>query len=126
VVYRADAASDRERHEALVGDAFDNIDHGGAAVGCGGDIEKDHFVGALLIIAKSESDGVTDILEAAGFGFAELDATGDVSIVDIEAGYDASCEHGLGAISPGEGVIRGAWDDDKEYGRAVDSWVAVG
>lgn len=126
MVDRTDSAADGEGHEALVGDAFDDIDHGGAAVGGGGDVEEDHFVGALFVVAEGEGDGVTDIFEAAGFGFAELDAAGDVSIVDIEAGYDASCEHGLGAVWPGEGVIRGAWDDDKEYGRAVDRWGAVG
>ena len=52
-----------------------------------------HFVGTLLVVAHGEFDGVADIAEAARFGFAELDAAGDLAVVDIKTWNDASSEH---------------------------------
>ena len=78
----------------MVGGAFDDGDHGAAAVGGGGDIEENHFVGALLIVAEGEFDGVADVAETAFFGDAELDAAGDLAVVDVQAGNDTFCDHG--------------------------------
>ena len=39
----------------------------------GGDVEKDHFVRALLIVAEGEFDGVADVAKFARLGLAELD-----------------------------------------------------
>ena len=93
VGHGADAAADGEGHEATIGNALDDIDHGGAAVGAGGDVEKDHFIGTLLIVTNGEFDGITDVTEFAGFGFAELDAAGDLASVDVEAWDDSFGEH---------------------------------
>jgi hypothetical protein len=88
-----DAASDGEGHEAAIGDALDDIDHGGAAVSAGGDIEENHFVGALFVIADGEFNRIANITEFAGFGLAELDAAGDLAGVDVEAWDDSFSEH---------------------------------
>jgi hypothetical protein len=84
-----DAAADGERHKAAFGGAPDDIDHGGASVRAGGDIKEDHFIGALGVVAEGEFDGIADVFEAAFFGASELDAAGDATVMDIEAGDDA-------------------------------------
>jgi len=77
----------------LIGGAFDHADHRGAAVRAGGDVEENHFVRALFVVAEREFDGIADVAEFAGFGFAELDAARDFAIVDVKAGNDTFCEH---------------------------------
>jgi hypothetical protein len=64
-------------------------------MGAGGDIEKDHFVGALIVIAEREFDGVADVAEFARLGFAKLNAACYVSIVDIKTRDDTFCNHGI-------------------------------
>jgi hypothetical protein len=59
-------------------------------MGGGGDIEEDHFVGPLLIVADREFDRIADIAQAAFLGATELDAAGDLSGMDIETWDDAS------------------------------------
>ena len=39
----AEPAANGEGHETLVGGTFDDADHGGPAMGSGGDIEENHF-----------------------------------------------------------------------------------
>jgi hypothetical protein len=99
------------------GSAFDDIDHRVAALGAGGDIEEDHFIGALFVVADGEFDGVADDAEAPFFGAAELDAASDFTVVDIEAGNDAFREHRK------RGWIKRGWKLWSEK-RAREIWVA--
>ena len=77
----------------MIGGAFDDIHHGAAAVGGGGDIEENHFIGSLFVVAEGEFHGVANIAEAAFFGNAELDTAGDLAVMDVQAGYDTFCDH---------------------------------
>jgi hypothetical protein len=56
-------------------------------------VEKDHLIGALIIVANGEFHRVADIAQAPFFRATELDAAGDFTIVNVEAGYDAFCQH---------------------------------
>jgi len=58
--------------------------------------KKTILVGALVVVAESEFDGIPYVAEATIFGTAELDAAGDFTVVDIEAGDNALSEHGCG------------------------------
>ena len=89
VVHRADSAADGQRHEALRGRFLDDFNHRTAAVGAGGDVEKDHLVSALVVVAQRHFDGIADIAQAALFGAAELDAAGHFAIVNVQTGDDA-------------------------------------
>src|SRR5207249_3845384 len=69
------------------------IDHTGAAL-CGGcDIEKDHFIRALLIVTNGQFHRIAHITQLPGFGLAELHASRDVSSVHIQTGNDSSRQH---------------------------------
>jgi hypothetical protein len=59
--------------------------------GC--DIEENHFIGALLIVSQRQSYGIADIAQFAGLGSAELNAAGNLTCVDVQAGYDSSRHH---------------------------------
>jgi hypothetical protein len=61
----------------------------------GGDVEEDHFVRALLVVAEGEFHRVADIAQAALFGDAELDAARDLAGVDVKAWDDAFGNHGI-------------------------------
>ena len=89
----ADAAADGQGHETFVGRALDDVDHGGAAVGGGCDVEKDHFIGALFIVAEGQGDGVADVAQFASLGFAELHAAGDMAVMDVQTRDDTFCQH---------------------------------
>ena len=93
VVHGLDAAADGQRHEALVGGALNDVDHRGAAMRAGGDVEENHFVRALLVVAQGQFHGVADIAQFARLGFAELDAARDVAVMDVEARNDTFCNH---------------------------------
>jgi hypothetical protein len=62
-------------------------------MGAGGDVEKDHFIGALLVVTDSQRDGIADVAQLAGFSLAELDAAGDVAVVNVKTWDYALCEH---------------------------------
>ena len=89
----ANAAADRERHEALVGGALNDVHHRSAAMSGGSDVEEDHFIGALVVVAAREFYRVADVAQLAGFGAAELNAAGDSSRVNVEAGNDSARQH---------------------------------
>ena len=89
----SDSAADGERHETLVRGAFDDIHHRGAAMGAGGDVEENHFVRALVVVADGEFDRVADVAQFARFGFAELDAARDLAVMDVETRNDTFCDH---------------------------------
>jgi hypothetical protein len=50
----------------------------------GGDVEKDHFVGALLVVAHSQFHRVAHVAQFPGLGLAELNAARDLAVVDIQ------------------------------------------
>jgi hypothetical protein len=62
-------------------------------VRAGGDVEKDHFVSALFIVAHRQFNGITHVPQFARFGFAELDTTSDLACMDIQARYNAFGHH---------------------------------
>ena len=59
----------------------------------GGDIEEDHFVGALLVVAQGQLDRIAHVAQSAGFGDAELDAAGDLARMHVQAWYNTFCDH---------------------------------
>ena len=85
----AQAAPDRERHEALLGGRRHDVAHDPAAVARGRDVEKHQFVGPLGVIGPGAFDriaGVTQFLELHALDHA---ASGHVQAWDVAAG-----EHG--------------------------------
>jgi hypothetical protein len=88
---RANSSANRERHKTLVCRPFDYVNDRSAAVGACGNIEKDHFIGALVIITNRQLYRVAHVAEFSGFGFPELNATSDVAAVNIQAWYDSAC-----------------------------------
>jgi len=93
VVHGFDAAAHGERHEALVGGSFDDVHHRAAPVRGGGDVEEHHFIRALLVVAEREFHGVANVAQAAFFSDAELDAAGDVAVVNVETRDNTFCNH---------------------------------
>jgi len=68
----------------------------------GGDVEEDHLVGALLVVAQGEFYRVSHVAQFAGFGFPELHAAGDLPVVNVEARNDAFCDHArIEPVRPG-------------------------
>ena len=59
----------------------------------GGDVEEDHFIRALSVVAQGQLDGIADVVQFARFSSAELNAAGDVAVMDVQAGDDTFCEH---------------------------------
>ncbi len=57
-------------------------------MGAGGDIEENHLVRSLPVIAEREFHRVADIAQTARFGTAKLHAAGHLAVMDIEAGDD--------------------------------------
>ena len=94
IVRGADAAAHGQRHEAVRRGALDHVDHRPPAMGAGGDVEKDHLVGALVVVADREFDGVADIAQPAVLRAAELHPARHFTVVDVETGDDAFREHG--------------------------------
>ena len=86
----ANSPADGKRHETLIRRALNDTHHGVPALGAGSDVEKDHFISALLVITNGQFDRVTNVLQFTGFGFAKLNATGNVTCVHVQAGNDSS------------------------------------
>ena len=59
----------------------------------GGDVEENHFIGALFVVAQREFDGVAHVAQLARFGFAEPDAARDLTGVHVQAGNDSFGQH---------------------------------
>ncbi len=59
----------------------------------GGDVEKDHFVRALFVVAEREFHRVADVAQFARLGLAELDAARDFAVMHVEAGNDSFGHH---------------------------------
>jgi hypothetical protein len=62
-------------------------------VGAGGDIEENHFVGALFIVPDGQLHGIADIPQFTGLGFAKLDPASDLAVVNVKARDYALGEH---------------------------------
>ena len=73
----------------MIACALDDIHDGFALVRRGGDVEEHHLIRALLVVLQRQLDGVAHVAKFAVLGFAELQTTGHLSVVDIEAGNDA-------------------------------------
>ena len=99
VVLAADAAADGERDEELLGAVAGQFDDGVALLVRGGDVEKDHLVGALAVVAGGQLHRVA--------GVADVDEVGALdhpALVDVQAGDDALEVH----ASPASGLRRPA------------------
>ncbi len=59
----------------------------------GGDVEEDHLVRALIVVAQGELHWVAYIAEPAFLGAPKLHAASDFSIMHVEAGDYAFCQH---------------------------------
>jgi hypothetical protein len=88
VGYRAHAAADGERHEALLGRARDHVEDRLAIVGGGGDVEEAELVGAGRVISLRRLDRIAGVDQVD-----EVDALDDTAVLDVEAGDDAGFEH---------------------------------
>ena len=78
-----------------VGGALDDLDHRIAAVGAGGDVEKDQLVGAFTVVEGGELHRVTGVAK-----IEKLDALHDAAIGDVEAGNNPPSQRcGVDALS---------------------------
>jgi hypothetical protein len=59
----------------------------------GGDVEENHFIGALFVIAQGEFHRVADVAQFARLGLAKLNAAGDFAVMNIETWNDTFCNH---------------------------------
>ena len=62
-------------------------------MGTGGNVEKYHFIGPLIVIAERQLHRVADIAQFACLRFAKLDTPCYVSVVDIKTRDDTFCKH---------------------------------
>src|SRR4051812_21272779 len=90
---RADASAHRKRHEDLLCGAANDFKHDVAAFMTGGNVEKDELVGAFLLIASSDLDGIARIAKVH-----EVCALHHASTVDIETWNHTFSEHYGGAF----------------------------
>ena len=82
---RANASADRQRNENCGGGAFDDVDHGVARIGAGGDVEENKLVGAFGVVKGGELDRIAGVAK-----IDELDALDDPPVGHIETGDDAA------------------------------------
>jgi hypothetical protein len=106
ILHGPDSSSHGKRHEAFLGGAFDDSNHGFSAVGAGGNVKKNHFVCALGVIPQSEFHRIADIAQPAFFGSAELHAAGDFAVMDVETGNNALGKHECLENEAREGTLR--------------------
>ena len=88
VLQGADAAADGERHEDLLRDAADHVEHDVAAFVAGADVEEDQLVGPLLLVAARDLDRIAGVAQVQ-----EVDALDDAAAVDVETGNDPLGQH---------------------------------
>lgn len=79
-----DAATDGERNETFFGSPSDDIDHGCAVVGGGGDVEKHQFVRLLFVVGDGGFHRITGVDEVD-----KIDAFDDASAGNVEAWNDS-------------------------------------
>jgi hypothetical protein len=78
IVEIAQATANRERHKALGCRLLNDVVHDLALVTRCSDIQKHEFIGALLIVCFSASDGITRVAE-----FLELYSFDDSPCMDV-------------------------------------------
>ena len=93
VLHGFNAAAHRQGHETFIGGPFDDIHHGLAPVRAGGDIEKNHFVSALLIVAHRQFNRVAHVSQFASLRLAKLDTPRDLAVMDVQARNNSFCNH---------------------------------
>ena len=79
----------------MVRRALNDVDDRFPPFGRGGDVEKDEFIRALVIVADGQLNGIAHVAQAVLLRPAKLPAAGDPSVMDVETGDDAFGEHGL-------------------------------
>src|SRR5690606_3769475 len=79
--------ADRQRHEALLGGAGDDVEDRLAIVGRGGDVEEAELVRACLVIGARSLDRIAGIDQ-----IDEVDALDDAAVLDVQAGDDAGLQ----------------------------------
>ena len=84
----AHPAADGERHEAGLGRAPDHVEHDGAVLVAGGDVEEGQLVGARRVIGDRRFDRIAGVAQ-----IDEIDALDDAAVLHVEAGNDADLEH---------------------------------
>ena len=103
VVDGTDAAADRERDEHLARDAFHHVQRRFPAVVRRGDVQKNQLVRPLLRIFARQFDGIARV-----FQVFKVDAFDGLSVLDIQTGNDAFCQHGVLSFDPSlNGVVTG-------------------
>ena len=90
VLDRSHSAPDGQRHEAALSRLLDDVQDRVAILVAGGNIEEAQLVGAGLIICGGGFDRIAGIDK-----IDEVDALDDASVLHVEAGNDASFEHGV-------------------------------
>ena len=104
VIDRAHAATDGEGDEDLRRHRLDDVEDQVTPIAGGGDVEEGEFVGALLVVARSDLDRVTGIAQ-----LHEVDAFDDPPARDVQAGDDAFGQHGQQPrLAPGRPKPSGA------------------
>ena len=90
VVGRRNAPSHGERREHHVGRPGDHVEHGGALLVRGGDVEERDLVGPLASRSGWRTRRIARVAQAH-----EVHPFDDAAVLDVEAGDDALCEHEL-------------------------------
>ena len=91
----ANPASDRQRHEALLCSARDNVHHGGAVIARSGDVKKDKLIGALSIIKFGALDRVARVAKVE-----ELGSLNNASRRDVQTGDNPLGQHRVTCRAP--------------------------
>src|SRR6202047_4406441 len=89
IVDRADAATDRQRHEAGLCGAPDHIQHDAAIFMGRRNIEKAQLIGAGGVVGDRRFHGIAGIAQ-----IDEVDALHHPAVLDVETGDHAHLEHG--------------------------------
>ena len=82
----ANPPADGQRNKNFARGASHDVDHGVALVARRRDVEKDQLVGALLVIARGELDGIAGVAQVD-----EVYAFDDASAGDVETRNDSFC-----------------------------------
>ena len=88
IVFRPDAAADRQRNEDPLGHCGDRVGQRPPALERRGDVEDDDLVDALLVVSRRELGRIAGIPQAL-----EVDALDDLAVPDVEAGDDSLRQH---------------------------------
>ena len=88
IVERADSAPDAQRHENHLGRPAHDVEHDGAPLVAGGDVQKDELVGPFLLVAGGHVDRVAGIAQ-----LTKLRAFDDPAPIDVKAGNHPLGKH---------------------------------